>query len=257
MDIAFIAPKKLMGQFSSRGDIQLTLSHLLDDPEYEIETKKLELPIRLDNGLFENGHPEKIESVIEKAQRIGATHFFAPDVMFNRKKTEANARKAIKLAKGTGLKVAAVVQADNSKDFIESYQTFVNMKGIDLIGLSILSIPESFHELTETYDIMINRRRCLQELNHLEEHKDSHLLGAGSSYADMRYASLYCPWVVSHDSSSAVWNAIQGHRINPITLEVMGGKTKVPVDFDWNEELTPEMEALIEDNISVVLGACH
>jgi len=258
---SFIAPTKLIPEFGNKGDFHLALSHLLsEDPEeinqYERNIIDSELPIILDNGLFENGVPEEMESLVIKAKRIGARFVFAPDVLFDRAATEANLDKMSAMISSSGLKMAAVVQANNPEDYIEGYKYLVQREDVHLIGLSILSIPESFKEVVGTDDIVETRRYCLKELNKLESHKDSHLLGAGNSYRDVFLANATCPWVVSHDSSSAVWNAVQGRCLDGKTLEVEGGKTLIHVDFDWNKEVNEELRDRINFNIGVIQNIC-
>lgn len=253
MKIAFIAPTSLIEDF--HGDFHLALSHLIGGSYYKNKYVQAilatHLPIILDNGLFENGKPEGMTSLLKKARMIGATTVFCPDTLYDRKKTEAAFRKIAKDYDGP-TQLGFVVQADNVKDYVESYQWAVEQPQIALIGLSILAIPKAFKELTGTDDIVTNRIECLRVLNALEKKKHSHLLGAGSSYKDIEFACMKCPWVVSHDSSSAVWNAIQRKAIDPITLEVEGGKTKVPVDFNFNEELDNKQVRLIQANMRTV-----
>lgn len=260
--VSFIAPTKLMHEYGSRGDFNLVLAHLLDDKDYLFEVIDSGLPIYLDNGLFENGVSVPLEELIDKALELDAEYVFAPDVLYNRKETEENIGKAYemleekkKLKPLAKTKLAAVVQADNRKDYLESYQAMVEDERVDLIGLSILSIPKSFQEVTGTDNISLNRIHCLLDLEKMSVHKDCHLLGAGSSYLDVDYARKYCHFVKSHDSSSAIWNAIQGHRLKGDLL-IEGGKTEVPVDFKWNVTLLPRQIELLKNNIEIVKRVC-
>ena len=259
---AFIAPTSLIQKYGNKGDFHLMLSHLIaEDPEhinaYEHEIRNSKLPIILDNGLFENGKAEDMDSLIRKAIAVGATHVFAPDVLFDRAATEANIGIMAEKLEGTGVKMAGVVQANNVYDFLASYSWMVGNEAIDLIGLSILAVPESFKEVTKSDDITINRIACLQALRDLPAHKNTHLLGAGSAYIDILYAEKNCPWVVSHDSSSAIWNGLHGKRIGPKTLDVEGGKINLPVDFEWAGLITEEAHQTIEANIQVVNHLCN
>lgn len=263
MKLSLISPTSLIPSFGNMGDFHLTLAHLLEDEPnaYENAIVASQKPIYLDNGLFENGESVPVGTLMNHAARLKAQFVFAPDVLFNKEATEENldnAWKQLQIAKeeyGSKTKLAAVVQADNHNDFIESYQNMCNDERIDLIGLSILSIPESFKGLTGTDDIAMNRMRCISIINELPKQKNSHLLGLGSSYVDVVYGSRY-DWIVSHDSSSAIWNAIQGHEILD-NFEVKGGKTRVHVDFDWNESLSDETVELIINNINKAKLACH
>lgn len=261
--IALIAPTKLIEPYGNRGDFHLALSHLMSPTaimnEYEVALTESKLPIILDNGLFENGKPEPLDTLITKAHGIKAHTVFAPDILYKRADTEDAFEEAVealnefKKHTSSALKLAAVVQADNVKDFIESYEHFAQHPEVALIGLSILSVPKSFAELTGTDDISDNRLRCLQELNVKAKHfKSTHLLGAGNHYRDVHYATEFCPWVVSHDSSSAIWNGVDERIINPNTLDVKGGKTPKHVDFNFNNSLNTSQTSAIEMNINVV-----
>lgn len=256
--LAFIAPTSLIKEYGSKGDIQLMLSHLLEKEDmnaYELRSRECGQSIYLDNGLFENGVAEDSDVVLAKARELGAEYAFAPDVIYNREETEQFVVETIERFKQKdipNLKLAAIVQADNPEDFIASYKTLVDLDAVSLIGLSILSIPKSFYGITGTDDPSENRLYCLQQLLKLDKHKDTHLLGAGNHYRDVQFANEHCPWVVSHDSSSAIWNGIQGKKISLHDLEVEGGKTKVPVDFNWDQELTTEQKENIEHNIALV-----
>ena len=265
MQISLIAPTNLIEEYGNQGDFHLTLAHLLDDEEneYERKIKESELPIYLDNGLFENGTSVPLDELMEKATRLSAKYVFAPDVLLNREGTEANideAHKALEKANkkaGTHVKLAAVVQADNEVDYIESFLKMNNDERVSLIGLSILSVPKSFEEVIGVHNISESRLLLLDRLNFYNKAKgpikDCHLLGAGSSYVEVSYASRNCPFVISHDSSSAIWNGVQGHEIKE-DLTVNKGKTKVHVDFNFSEELSEEQKTLIQSNIDRVMS---
>jgi len=262
--ISFIAPTQLIEQFGNKGDFHLALAHLIgpvDEAPNEYEEKLIEsnLPIFLDNGLFENKVSIPVRELMEKAVHLNAEYVFAPDVLFDRAATEANIEEAFNVLEEikqdfpeSNTKLAAVVQADNAQDFLESYQVMAADPRIQLIGLSILSVPKCFREISGTDDITINRIICMKRINKGALRAPTHLLGLGDSYEDVAYANEHCGWVVSHDSSSCVWNGVQGKKIDSKSLKVEGGKTKVHVDFNFSEELTPEQVANIEHNIEVV-----
>ena len=262
--VSFISPTSLIGQYGNQGDFHLALAHLIgpvDQPpnQYEQTLIDSKLPIYLDNGLFENHQSVPVDELIKKAIRLDAQYVFAPDVLYNREQTEKNiqlAHDTLALLKQQfpqcQTKLAAVVQADNPNDYINSYLKMAQDDRIDLIGLSILSIPKSFSILTEADDIAVNRIRCLKALSDLPIKKDSHLLGLGSSYKDVDFARERCLWVVSHDSSSAIWNGIWHKKIDLLTFDVYGGKIEVPVDFNFDRPLTNEQNKIIQHNIDVV-----
>lgn len=266
LQLSFITPTAYIKDYQSQGDFILALSHLLDqdkENEYERAIKKTNLPIILDNGLFENHFPEGIDFLINKAQKINAHTFFAPDILYNKIETQKALEYTTYILKKLNLfnkiKIAVVVQADNADDYIQQYKDFCQNPAVDLIGLSILSIPRCFGKQgsskREPYihndnEIVESRIECLKELNKLNVQKKSHLLGLGNSYRDVLFAKENCPWIYSHDSSSAFWNAMQNKKILN-NGDIEGGKTKVSVDFNFKNATEKKLK-LAQYNINQV-----
>lgn len=270
MKLAFITPIKWINQFGNQGDFHLALSHLLDRfkaNEYEKELLKSKIPIILDNGLFENGNPEGIDSLINKAIRIKVKIFFAPDYLYNAEQTKNSVKitkDILKKRQVNNLMLGVVVQADTKEDWIKQYIEFCNDSDIALIGLSILSIPRCFgswnkrkHEKKEKYQLDLNeitssRIECLKELQKLDiKHKACHLLGLGNSYKDVIYAKENCPFVFSNDTSSCFQNGLFMRKIEGDNLEVRGGKVEEKVDFNL-QEISKAQEKIIQNNINQV-----
>lgn len=231
MDVSFITPTKHIKDLGSKSDFILALSHLIDlkeENEYEKAVKEANLPIYLDNGLFENHTPEGIETLIKKTLKIKAKIFFAPDTLYNKKETAYALEDAIGLSKTLG--VAAVVQAETKEEWLDFYRELCLDPRVSLIGLSILAIPYVYK-----MPIAESRIECMKDMLKMNiPHKSCHLLGLGDSLKDVIFAKENCPWIKSHDSSSAVWNAFQGKKILE-NGDVEGGKTPIKVDFSYKE----------------------
>lgn len=270
MDLAYITPTRFINQFGNQGDFHLALAHLMDrskENEYERLLKESEKRIVLDNGLFELHHPEGIDSLIAKARRIGATHFFAPDFLYSAKQTFAalkNTLYILDLLKEEKLKIAVVVQAETEEEFFELYDKFLKEPRVDLIGISILAVPRCFgswnktsHKKNEVYEhkdeeIVPSRIKLLEKL--LERGgntKNLHLLGLGASYEDVIFAKENCPFVVSNDTSSCFQSGLHGRLIWGNQLIVEGGKVKEKLDFDLKEISEDQIEC-IQRNINQV-----
>ena len=258
MKLSFITPTKYIKEYGTQGDFLLALSHLIkldEETEYEKAVKESGMKIYLDNGLFENKTPEPLEDLFKKAKKVGAVCVFAPDLLYDADGTRKLVEEAIKLRdeKYDELKIAAVVQANNWLEYMTLLEEFNENPGIDMIGLSILSVPHVYEPLLNEHNITEARLNLLQKMLTEEgriKWKPVHLLGLGDSYKDVKYAAQYCPWVVSNDTSSAFWNAVQGKRINP-DGSVEGGKTGVEVDFN-TDQLSAETLALVQENINNV-----
>lgn len=264
MKLSFITPTRYIKGFGDQSDFILALSHLIQLDKvnaYEANIVATRLPIILDNGLFENHKPEKVTQVIMKAVKIGAQYFFAPDELYKPIETQQGLEQAISVRdqvwKQTGkrIKIAAVVQADNEKDYIEQLLAFNENPQVELIGLSILSIPKSFEKQLGKYDVTQSRIYLLEEMIRLNveegvKWKPCHMLGLGDSFEDVIFAKEHCPWVISNDTSS-VFQTTLFKREYDENLSVVGGKVQEKVDFDlpYQDE---DFEIKLQNNINLI-----
>ena len=265
MKLSFITPTNFIKSHQGQGDFVLGLSHLMKLDKvtaYEKAILSTKLPIVLDNGLFENHTPEPLDSLILKAQKIGATHFFAPDMLYDTKGTKESLNKTIsavrKAKKGLSKeslknfpKIAAVVQANNAKDYMAQLHEFNQDPNVKMIGLSILAVPKSFEKNIRKYDVTKSRMYLLRKMRLMAskgyKFKPCHLLGLGDSAEDVIYAKKYCPFVVSNDSSCCFQSALKNKYLTT-NLEVPGGKVKEKVDFNL-KTITKKQEKNLQHNI--------
>lgn len=267
--LAFISPTKWITTLGSQGDFQLGLAHLLDrhqSNDYERALLDTGQQIILDNSLFELHKPEGIDSLIAKGLRIKATHFFAPDFLYNKDKTLEALNNTIyiwkKLRADKNIKIAAVVQGETEEEWLEMYDKLQEMPEVDLIGLSILSVPRCFGSFNrartskkDVYqhkdeEITSSRIKLLKTLitRNKPNNKKCHLLGLGSSLEDIIFATKNCPFVVSHDSSSAIWSGFQNKKLLDDGL-IEGGKSEIKVDFNYLETNKEQIQ-LAQENIN-------
>lgn len=254
MKLAFIVPSDYIQEFGSQGDFTLALAHLInlkDKTRYEKAITTVGLPIVLDNGLFENHEPEPVESLMLKALKINADLFFAPDHLYKREETMQALKDTIQKRNDLRFdcKIGAVVQADNVEDYIGQLLEFNNMSEVELIGLSILSIPKSFN-----LPIVESRIRLMERMIELQKEgvvwKNMHLLGLGDSYKDVMFAAEHCPWIISNDTSCCFQSGIFYKKLTD-ELEVPGGKIERKVDFD-QQLMFDEQRENVEYNINKV-----
>lgn len=276
MELAFITPTKYVKQFGSQGDFQLALSCCVDRNtvnEYEKAILATGQRIILDNSLFELHHPEGIDSLIAKARRMKASHFFAPDFLYDAEATKEAYKNTLYVLDKLGvkdLKIAVVVQGKTEQEYFNLYDYFVNEERVDLIGISILAVPRCFGSWNTRKQIKKKRGEPKEEYSHDDREivpsrinllerllqrggnaKNLHLLGLGDSYGDVIFAKNYCPFVVSNDTSSCFQNGLHERSIIGDRLIVEGGKVKEKVDFDL-KEITKEQEEKIQENINQV-----
>lgn len=242
----------------------LVLSHLLDEDctnEYAQEVIKRKAStgwhIVLDNWLYENHVPESGEILWRKAYKIWATTVFAPDYLYDRLKT----KMALQLFMQIGYtmssqynivlpKCSYVVQADNVFDYLEEYEE-ASKYDVHMIGMSILSVPKSFSELTWTDDISINRAVAISMIDKAPyKKKDTHLLGLGNSLIDISMASQV-DRCISNDSSVPFWaQVVDGSTYNQYGW-LTNAKPKKHLDFNL-QELSSEKLVNVVSNIDYV-----
>lgn len=265
MKLSFITPTPYIKKFGSQSDFILALAHLLPAGggtsqgswEYEGAIKETGLPILLDNGLFENHKPESTEVLIDKAVNVGAYMFFAPDFLYDKERTQIELDHTIALNKykKTGIKIAAVVQANNSADYKQQLLDFNANPDVDLIGLSILSIPESFeadlceHNITESRIHLMKWMIEYGKENNIQW-KEMHLLGLGDSFKDVIFAVENCPWIISNDTSCAFQSGYKELKLTD-DLEVPGGKVKDKVIFGLSN-ISEKSEECVQYNINKI-----
>jgi len=149
-----------------------------------------------------------------------------------------------------------VVQASNVEDYMTQLIRFNEDPNVDLIGLSILSIPKSFEEELGEFNVTKSRLALLIRMCELSKRegvqwKPCHLLGLGSSFEDVIFAKQNCPFVISNDTSSCFQTGLFGKTYEGEFLEVPGGKIQEKVDFDLKEVGESERE-LIQKNINLI-----
>ena len=267
MKLAFITPTSYLETFSKQGDFYLALAHLIDDEgknEYaQFHKKEAEKGKRviLDNGLFEGAQVEP-EDLIKRAKAIKAHVVCAPDALYDSKGTVKAFKQFIKLKQEEGLvaDIMGIPQASNPEDYWECFQFMQLNEDCDMIGLSILSIPKSFKEVTEDADkwpITAPRIHFLKQLSTFQntfEHqiKPCHLLGLGESYADIYTAIRLLPnTVVSNDSSSTFVHGAKNIIYNRHGL-IPGGKIRKKLDFSLpKDSLNKNQLSSVQKNINI------
>ena len=250
-----------------KSDFLLVLSHLLDADcrnkyaEEVIKFRESWKEIYLDNGLFENHVPESGESLLKKAELIWASVVFAPDYLYQARKTEAEFELFANLRDvlWVDVKLAFVVQADNPLDYLNSYKWAEENTRVDLIWMSILSIPKSFAWVSWSNDITLNRIICMRILrDFIQPKKDVHLLWLWDGLWDIVEWKNH-DYIKSNDSSSAFQNWLFGKWFTTDTWlkypVIEWGKIQDKVNFDLSrmKAIYLKNKKLIERNIDFIL----
>lgn len=249
---ACIAPIHLLSLIPKSYDFHLLLAHLLEDPDYVAFYKARKLAgdtLLLDNGAFEFGKPLEAEDILELIDKSGIQpdYVVAPDYPTKDwKRTVDSSLNFANKVRDHAFKVMAVPQSvvGDAEGWLEGYQALVKHMDIDMIGMSILAIPNAFQKITGTTDIMINRLFATSEIlnNKLQiAHytaesgpikpvtKWHHYLGLGQPRELLLQRQLGL--MDSNDSSSPVWHGVQGIKYDDSYGGLINGKSPIPVDF--------------------------
>lgn len=234
IDLAVIAAIPDLHHLSAVGTIDMALAHLvLTEPAYAayFRTRAEQgVTVYLDNSAYElqesTGAGLPAEPVLRAAQLTGAHVIVCQDVLFDGPATIAATRRFLDAARhlattsATRPQFMAVPQGRTRDEWLRCYNQLAAMPGIDLIGLSKLSVPRCFDA-----PVAEARLACTAHLLARGTSKPLHLLGGDRSLpwelAEHRRLGHdqpgAGPGVRSNDSSFAYWYAVTGTSVDAAT----------------------------------------
>ncbi|WP_239331353.1 hypothetical protein [Frankia sp. CiP3] len=260
IDVAIIASVGILTRLSGRGTIDMALTHLvLTDPAYtayHAARSAVDGRVILDNSAYElaatSGRGLPATDVLTAAAMVGASDVICQDVLYDGPATLAATSRFLTEAADARYQPSrfmAVPQGTTRAEWLTSYDALAALPGIDLIGLSKLSVPRCWGR-----PVAEARLACVAELAarggpHL------HLLGGDRSL----------PWelrehrrrgheaVRSNDSSFAYWYAASGIPVDETTGRA-AREASAPPDLT-HRQLTDEQLTDAERLASLVLEA--
>jgi hypothetical protein len=262
IDVAVIAPIAHLGDLSSQGSIDMALAPLvLASPRYARHYAAQAAAgrmVMLDNGAYEMEQSVGIGltagPVLEAARIIGAAEVVCTDVPFDGPATIATTRRFLAEASSSpGIRFMGVPQGSTHQEWMACYQTLAAMPGIDVIGLSKLSVPRCWKT-----DIAAARLACAAELHQAGmPPRPLHLLGGDRSLpAELRsHCERGHQAIRSNDSSMTVWYAAIGLQIDPRTgcaESDAPGKPELE-----STRLNPAQQAAARANITVLRASAN
>lgn len=245
----YITPICYQNLIPETADFHLLLAHLLDNKEYvDFYKEKIKRgdTVILDNSAFEFKRALSAEEIFGFIERSGIepTYVVAPDYPFEDwTVTWDSTLRFIEEVKDKPYKVMAVPQSvkGDYEGWIECYRNMLVNPDIEIIGMSILGIPNAFCSLTGTEDISFNRIFATQYLLDKgvvkPDWKWHHYLGLGNGPREIlmqRALGL----MDSNDSSSAFWHGHLGIRFDSTLWGLKDGKTKLEVRFGIERDET-------------------
>jgi len=246
----FIAPIEYLDFVPQESRAHLVLAHLVDSSEtYASFYKKRSEDgdyIMMDNSAYELKEPYSPDKLLELANKCGAVAIVLPDYPFQPcEVTIEAAEKFIPQFKEEGYDTFFVPQSEkgNLDDWLEGYKYASQHPDIDIIGMSILGIPNAIPHIDPAFSRVV-MTQMLKDRNMLSNIKRHHYLGLNSG-PKLEIPSLLRMGVLDTiDSSGPVWAGIVGHQYtNEADSLQMVSKIKLPVNFELpgsKDEMTHE-----------------
>ena len=253
-----ITPTPYLKPFASQSSMHLVLAHLVDTSEQyaEFYAGRNEFKI-MDNGAFELGESYDPNKLIELARKCNADAIVLPDYPFE--PSEKTLEAAITLGpqvREQGFKTFFCPQAPVGKteEWIEAYDWGANNSLIDIVGMSILAIPNALPHIPRAYARVV-MTQMLIDRGVFNFDKYHHYLGLNAGPALEMPPLIEMGAMDSCDSSNPVWMGVLGHRYNGNTDSYLSvSKVKMEVEFDY--PLTKDKTTLdnIQHNINMTLS---
>lgn len=233
----FITPIEYL-QFATASTTHLVLAHLIDGNEkYATFYKNLASVgdyIIMDNSAYELKEPYSPDKLLELAGKCGARAIVLPDYPFQPSKVTIDAaEKFAPLFKDAGYDTFFVPQSKKGEldDWLEGYKFASTNPSIDIIGMSILGIPNALPNIDPAFSRVV-MTQILLERDWFNEEKHHHYLGLNAGPKLEIPSLLRMHALDTIDSSGPVWAGITGHRYTPDADSYQTvSKIKMPVDF--------------------------
>lgn len=248
MNFCHITPTAYLDIFATGRKCHLLLAHLVNEDKiyrdwYVEEKKQYNFDIILDNSAFEmfkRGEPMyDSNKLLDAANKCNADYVVMTDY------PNEDYHKTIEKAKET----ADTLISHNFKPFfcpqsvdgdleglIKSFFWAKNDPRIQMIGFSILAIPNAYGVLKNPLQRFLSRWRFICELNKRGFFQDNtkklHLLGMLDGPNEIGLLKNFLSEFSSWDSSAAVWSGINGFVFDNSPTGMITGKFEREVYFD-------------------------
>lgn len=256
----FITPISYLNAFATASDRHLVLAHLVNrDERYrQFYKTRSELGdyIMMDNSAYELHEPYSPEKLMHLAEQCGAHAIVLPDYPFQEAEvTIEAAREFAPQFKAAGYHTFFVPQSKKGdlEDWIRAYAWAANNPDIDIIGMSILGIPNALPQIDPAYARVV-MTALLQSTGLFAKDKAHHYLGLNAGPGLEIPSLLRLNALTSIDSSGPVWSAVLGHSYTneSDSLQTVS-KIKLPVDFNIPRSKDKATLARIQHNVDLTL----
>lgn len=233
----YITPTAYLKDFATASTTHLVLAHLVDqDQEYANfyrDRAQVNDFIMMDCSSYELKEPYSPERLIDLGRECGANAIVLPDYPFHHsKKTIEAAITYAPLFKRHGFKTFFVPQSEvgDLEDWTACYLWAANNPDIDIIGMSILGIPNALPNVDPAYARVV--MTALLQDRGIFSKKHHHYLGLNAGPALEIPSLLRMNALDTIDSSNPVWMGILGHEYTKNSDSYLSTKKiNMPVDF--------------------------
>lgn len=206
--------------------------------------------VTLDNGAAEHSLVTE-DILIDLVKDLMPNEVIAPDVLYDTVQTIQKTSSFLKEMISNGLlgevEVFAVPQGSNPKEYLYCYIRMLETPEIKTIGISKLSVPKCFKEITDSNSVSVNRRYLIKLLNELNLiKKPLHLLGMRNITEYKIYKGIKN--IRSSDSCYTILSAIKGIKL---TDEIRDDINETPEEYFY-KKLTKKEIKLAKENIETL-----
>ena len=257
-DFCFITPIPLLEQFASQSSKHLCLAHLVDSSnQYASFYRRMRERgdyVIIDNSAFELGQSYEPQKLIQLGHKCKANAIVLPDYPGQESIVTIEAAKRwIPLFKDNGFDTFFVPQSKvgDLSDWLRAYDFATTNPDIDIIGMSILGIPNALPKISRTYARVV-MTQLLQNQQRFANKKHHYLgLNSGVNLEVPSLLNMNALWSV--DSSGPVWSGANGIRYDITTDSYMPIAKPFlrEVDFDYDIHGKEHIVECIQHNINL------
>ena len=256
-----ITPTAYLQKYATQSHFHLVLAHLIDVDEtytkfYREMSERGDFII-MDNGAFELGQSYEPSKLIELATRVAADAIVLPDYPFQPAiKTVQGALDLGNRVKDEGFLTFFCPQSavDDLEDWIRAYMWGIEMPWIDIIGMSILGIPNALSHIPRSYARVV-MTQLLIDRGVFGFDKYHHYLGLNTGPNIEIPPLIKMGALDSCDSSNPVWTGICGQMYTPMADSfLMTRKIDKHVDFNYPMSKSEFVHSAIQTNVDMTLS---
>jgi len=259
-EFCIITPTAYLDHYAIQSRTHLVLAHLVDtNKDYAKFYKKRSKAgdrIIMDNGAYELGESYEPSKLIDLGKACGAHAIVLPDYPFqNGKKTVLAAIDMIPKVKKAGFATffAPQSQKGDLEDWIYAYEWAAKNPDIDIIGMSILGIPNALPHIPYQYARVVMTQILIER--GLLAHKHHHYLGLNCAPNVEIPALIMMGALDTCDSSNPVWCGLNGLAYDTIQSDWMGIDKKYLRHVDFDEPYTNKehIHEVVQHNLDLTL----